>query len=85
MFKQLFCKAYEQWLKAAVQPGSPLVVFMDWTLTSKCKYCMALRAMLFGAGVTLLLFGWWLTALVFLLIPVLLTLGERYWLCEPEA
>lgn len=79
-----FRKLYYFWIAGFVQPGSPLVQFMDLTLTSECKYCMACRAVLLGVGVTLL-FTCWVVGLVLISIAVGLTWGERVWLNEPPA
>ena len=80
--KHLFCTLYYSWLTHFVQPGSVLVRLMDATLTSKCKYCMACRAFLMGAGAALL-YPHWAVGLVLILTAVGLTWGERLWLCDP--
>ena len=80
--KHLFCTLYYSWLTHFVQPGSVLVRLMDATLTSKCKYCMACRAFLMGAGVALL-YPHEAVGLVLILTAVGLTWGERLWLCNP--
>ena len=82
MLKRLFCSLYYSWLMHFVQPGSVLVRLMDATLTSTCKYCMACRAVLLGAGVVLL-FTQWAVGLLLISIAVGLTWGERLWLCDP--
>jgi hypothetical protein len=77
--KVIFCWLYNQWLSKAVdQKTDPLVVALDWALGSSCKYCMAVRALMFGIGLGLFnVFG-----LVLMALAVLMTLGERSWLCE---
>jgi hypothetical protein len=77
--KTLFCWLYNQWLSKAVdQKTDPLVVALDWAFGSECKYCMAVRALMFGIGLGLFdLFG-----LVLMALSLLLTLGERHWLCD---
>ena len=83
-FKQLFCWVYAQWLsKAANEKTDPLVVVMEAAFGSVCKYCFALRALLFGLGLGLVtrLDAWSAPGLVFVITSIALTLGERYWLC----
>jgi hypothetical protein len=77
--KVIFCWLYNQWLSKAVdQKTDPLVVALDWSLGSSCKYCMAVRALMFGIGLGLFnVFG-----LVLMALAVLMTFGERSWLCE---
>ena len=80
--KAAFCWVYAFWLSKLVATQSdPLVAALNILLGSKCKYCMATRAILFGAGLPLL---WFVPILGAALIAVAvgMTLGEKYWLCE---
>lgn len=51
---RLACKAYawaeKHWFAKLVYPGAPLVRLLDATVGSSCKYCMAVRALMVGAG-----------------------------------
>lgn len=77
--KKLFCYAYNLWLSKLVDEKSdPLVVLLDFLFSSSCKYCMAVRALVFGVGLGLA--NWFGVALVALALAC--TLGEKYWLCE---
>ena len=81
MFKTLFCKLYYAWIAKAVQPESPLVRGMDMLITSQCKYCMALRAVLSTVGI-MLMYPHWIIGSCLILLTLALTWGERMWLCE---
>jgi hypothetical protein len=85
MVKQIFCWLYSQWLAKAVDSKSdPLVSLLDAIAGSNCKYCMAVRTGMIGFGLAVVLrFDWWGWvggALIWL--AILMTLGERYWLCD---
>lgn len=88
MFKRLFCWLYDQWLSKAVNEKSdPLVVVLDYLFGSECKYCMAVRALLFGVGLGTMCFahGWYAAVGVLVsMLVVLMTIGERLWLCETK-
>jgi hypothetical protein len=77
--KKMFCWMYYAWLSKVVDSKSdPLVIVLDWLFGSSCKYCMTTRALLFGVGVGL----GGLIGVVLMITAVLLTLGEKLWLCE---
>lgn len=66
-----------QWANSLLSTPAWLIGAMDATVTSACKYCMALRTAFFVAGFVLL-FVWWFLGLPLMVIPVALTWGERY-------
>jgi hypothetical protein len=87
--KFLFCWLYAQWLSKAVDSKSdPLVVVLDNLFGSGCKYCMAVRALLFGFGAATGFFAPWLWLMIcghtMAVSIVLMTIGERLWLCETK-
>lgn len=78
--RQLACKAYAaaetMWFSKLVYHGAPLVRFLDATTGSSCKYCMACRALMLGAGVAL--FN--VAGLVLIALAIGLTFFEHF--CE---
>ena len=81
MLKKTFCWLYDQWLSKAVNERSdPLVRLLDTLFGSECKYCMAARCLAFGVGLGM--FNW--LGLILMALAILMTLGERYWLCNAK-
>ena len=79
MFKNLFCKSYDLWLSRLVSKKTdPLVVALDYLFGSECKYCFGVRSLVFGFGIGL--WNWFSIPLVALVL--LMTYGERNWLCK---
>jgi hypothetical protein len=77
--KTIFCWVYKQWLSKAVNERSdPLVRLLDMLFGSECKYCFAIRCLTFGIGLGMFNF----IGLVLMVLSVLVTLGEKYLLCE---
>ena len=77
-FQALACKAFA-WAKGKgyqhlIYPGAPLVRVLDFLFQSECKYCMAMRAGVFGFGLAL---ANWL-GLALILVAVGLTVFERF-------
>ena len=66
-----------QWANGLLRAPAWLTAAMDATVTSACKYCMALRTAFFVAGFALLSVSWFL-GLPLILVSVALTWGERY-------
>ena len=80
--KSLFCWVYKNWLRYAVDSkDDPLVKVIDYVFGSNCKYCMVIRAVVFGVGAGLL-FSFWVIGLMLMAGAVAMTLGEKYWLCD---
>jgi hypothetical protein len=76
--KALSCKLFG-WAKNKgyehlIYPGAPLVKTIDFLFQSECKYCMSLRAMVFGFGLALT--NW--LGLALILAAVGLTVFERF-------
>lgn len=94
MFKRIFCWLYDQWLSKAVNEKSdPLVRLLDLIAGSECKYCMAVRCLMvgFGGGLVSAVFYHFffgvaatlgVAGIVLCCLAFLMTLGEKYWLCE---
>jgi hypothetical protein len=83
--KRLFCWLYHQWLSKAVDSNDDLLVrLIDAAAGSECKYCMGMRLLAMGLGSGLVFVGGWVTwlGLVLMVLAILMTLGEKYWLCE---
>lgn len=68
---------FYRWLDSVLHAPAWLMTAMDATVASACKYCMAVRTVLFVAGVALL-FSFLFVGLPLILIAVALTWGERY-------
>jgi hypothetical protein len=82
MLKRTFCWLYNKWLSKAVNEKSdPLVRLLDAIAGSECKYCMAVRAGMIGIGIGL--FNCWGLGLI--VTAILLTIGERKWLCDVKS
>ncbi len=87
MLKKTFCWLYDQWLSKAVNERSdPLVRLIDAISGSECKYCMGTRLYALGLGSGLVFVGSWVTwlGLILMALAILMTLGERYWLCNAK-
>ena len=85
MLSNLFCWVYNQWLSKAVNDKTdPLVRLLDFVAGSECKYCMAVRCLLIGVGVALPVGGGWciLAGFASAGVAIVMTVGERRWLCE---
>lgn len=84
--QKLFCWLYAQWLSKAVdQKSDPLVIALDFLFGSNCKYCMAVRALIFGFGLAVGIFALgWLSIFGFgaAVLMLIMTIGEKYWLCN---
>lgn len=83
--KKIFCWIYSQWLSRFVDERSDLLVrLIDAAAGSNCRYCMAVRMYALGLSVGLIVAGG-VAAYIGIAIhtlALLMTLGERYWLCE---
>lgn len=80
MLKRLFCWTYDTWLSKAVgTKQAPLVRALDFVAGSECKYCMAVRCLIFGAGLAITASGgvWVVVGLALAAVPVLMAVGER--------
>lgn len=80
--RQWACKTYkaaeDMWFSKLVYSNAPLVRLLDATTGSSCKYCMACRAFMIGAGVVLFnAFG-----LLLVLAAIGLTYFEHF--CEEK-
>lgn len=81
--KKLFCWIYKQWLSKFVDSKDDWLVRLIDTLSgSECKYCMGVRQWFNGLGFGLLLTDYWYVGLGFIVSAYLMTLLEKYWLCE---
>lgn len=83
--KTIFCWLYSQWLSKAVDKKTDLLVrLLDALFGSECKYCMAVRCLLIGVGVALPVGGGWciLAGFASAGVAIVMTVGERRWLCE---
>jgi hypothetical protein len=83
--KNIFCWLYSQWLSKAVDSkDDPLVRVIDALAGSECKYCTAMRMCAMGLGMGLIVAGGVAAYIGIALnaLALLMTLGERYWLCE---
>ena len=82
MLKQTFCFFYKLFLSKLVDSkDDPLVRLIDFTAGSTCKYCLALRFGMICGGIGL--FNWWGLGLI--VTAILLTIGERKWLCDVKS
>jgi hypothetical protein len=82
--KNIFCWLYSQWLSKAVDSkDDPLVRVIDALAGSECKYCTAMRMYAMGLGMGLIVAGGVAAYIGIALnaLVLLMTLGERYWLC----
>lgn len=79
--RRVFCWLYAQWLSKLVdRKTDPLVIAIDFVAGSNCKYCMAVRMFCIGLGLGL----WSYAGLGLVLFALLMTFGEKYWLCETQ-
>jgi hypothetical protein len=85
--KKLFCYLYNQWLSKFVDSKDDLLVkFIDYQFAGKCSYCVHYRVAAYFLGIGILFYGGWVTVagISLIAISLLMTLGEKYWLCNPE-
>ena len=83
--KTIFCWIYHQWLSKFVDSKDDWLVRLIDTLSgSECKYCMGTRLYAIGLGSGLVFVGSLVTwlGLGLITLAILMTLGERYWLCD---
>lgn len=85
---KLACRAYawaeKHWFAKLVYVDSPMVKAMDAMMGSKCKYCMAARALMFGLGLGLAVSGGFaaLIGLILIVAAFLLTQAESNFCTE---
>lgn len=79
--QKAFCWVYQQWLfKLVNEKTDPLVIVLDFLFLSNCKYCSISRAVVFGIGLGLA--NVW--GLLLIILALIMTIGESYWLCEKD-
>lgn len=87
MLKKTFCWLYDQWLSKAVNEKTDFLVrLIDAAAGSNCKYCTAVRMYMLGLGIGLIVAGGIAIYIGIALhtLALLMTLGERYWLCNAK-
>jgi len=79
MLSKLFCYIHKLFLSKLVDSKDDWIVrLIDFTSGSTCKYCTALRFGMICGGIGL--FNWWGLGLI--ITAILLTIGERKYLCD---
>ena len=71
--KKLYHTLEVFWFSHLVYTNAPLVRALDATIGSNCKYCMASRGVMLGAGIGLA--NW--VGVLFVLAALILTLFEK--------